>query len=119
MKISCGFTLPELMIALAISAILAVVAVPGYQHMTAQANLNNARLQLLALQSAQERFYLKFERYASAAELPVPVSEHFLFEITQAGRDSYQLTARSLKSTGKCERLSLSHTLQKQPVECW
>ncbi|QPG06506.1 prepilin-type N-terminal cleavage/methylation domain-containing protein [Salinimonas marina] len=116
---SFGFTLLELMIALAISAILAIVAVPGYQHIIEQANLNNARLHLLALQSAQESFYLKFERYAEAHELPVPHSKHYIFAITAVDKNYYQLSARSRKPGGRCAQLTLTQKLQKQPEECW
>lgn len=60
-----GFTLMELMIALAIAAILAVIALPSYQQIIAKGNRNIARSALLDLGASQEKFRIKNRRFAT------------------------------------------------------
>lgn len=64
-----GFTLIELMIVVAVAAILAAVAVPSYRQYVMRANRADATAALLRLASAQERFYLQNNRYADADEM--------------------------------------------------
>jgi type IV pilus assembly protein PilE len=59
-----GFTLIELLIALAIVGILSAVALPSYTAVRHRAQRNDARLALLRIQHAQERYYQRALRYA-------------------------------------------------------
>jgi type IV pilus assembly protein PilE len=64
-----GFTLLELMVTLAIVAILAALAWPGYAAIIQRAQRNDARLALLAIQHAEESHYQRFNAYSEALTL--------------------------------------------------
>lgn len=65
-----GFTLLELLVALAIVAILCGLAWPSYGPVMQQARRNEARLALLELQYALERHYLRHFAYTDQLETP-------------------------------------------------
>jgi type IV pilus assembly protein PilE len=60
-----GFSLVEVLVALAIVAILSAAAWPGYSATLRRAQRNDARLALLRIQSQQESHYARHLRYAS------------------------------------------------------
>jgi type IV pilus assembly protein PilE len=62
---SGGITLVELLVVLVAVGILASVAVPGFHSHLLRANRSEARAALLALATAQEKYYLQCHRYAS------------------------------------------------------
>jgi type IV pilus assembly protein PilE len=59
-----GFTLVELLIALAIVAVLSALAWPSYSAVIQRAQRNDGRFALLKLQQLQERHYSTHLRYA-------------------------------------------------------
>lgn len=61
-----GFTLVELMIAVAVIAILAAVALPSYRQHMANSRRSDAKVALLSLAQAMERFYTERGSYAAA-----------------------------------------------------
>ncbi len=65
-----GFTLIELMIAVAIVAILAMVAVPSYQEHVRKGKRADGKAYLLDLVSRQERFYTQFSSYTGVLAKP-------------------------------------------------
>ena len=84
---TAGWTLIELMVALLIVSILALVAVPGYRNHVLRAHRVEAQSALLDLAAAQERFYLHHDHYASQADLAVPPPGGLgLGEVTRNGR---------------------------------
>jgi type IV pilus assembly protein PilE len=54
-----GVTLMELMVVIAIVGILAAVAVPTYRNYLIRTNRAEAKIALLQLQTAQEKFYMQ------------------------------------------------------------
>lgn len=62
---SGGFSLTELMIALAIISILAAIALPSYRQYVIRSNRGDATQALLRLAAEQERYYLAHNTYAS------------------------------------------------------
>ncbi len=66
---SAGFTLIELLIVVAIVSILTGLGVAGYRQYIQRANRVDAKVALLKIEAAQERFYLQHNRYASGEEL--------------------------------------------------
>jgi len=65
-----GFTLLELLVTLAIAAILAALALPGYGAIMQRAQRVDARLALLAIQHAEELHFQRFSRYTDALTMP-------------------------------------------------
>jgi type IV pilus assembly protein PilE len=63
--IGAGFSLVELLIAMAIVGILASIALPGYTAALTRATRNEARLALLRIEHAQERYYVRHLAYTS------------------------------------------------------
>jgi len=76
-----GFTLIELMITVAIIAILAGVAYPSYRNQVMRSNRSEAKNALLQLQLAQEKYFLQFGRYAGS-------SCNVLTEMTNSPKDT-------------------------------
>ncbi|MGE5450644.1 MAG: type IV pilin protein [Acidobacteriota bacterium] len=65
---SRGFTLIELMITVAIVAILAAVAYPSYTEHVAKGRRADARARMMAAQQWMERYYSERYRYTSTGE---------------------------------------------------
>lgn len=61
-----GFTLMELMIAVAVIGILAAIAYPAYTDSIRRARRSDARNALLDLAARQERFYNQYNQYATS-----------------------------------------------------
>ena len=59
-----GFSLIELMVVIAIVAILSSIAVGAYRNYVMRATRTEARMALLAIQVAQEKFFLQNNQYA-------------------------------------------------------
>ena len=66
---SAGMTLIELMIVVAIVALLASIAVPSYRQYVLRSHRVQAKAALLNLAAAQEKFYLQNNTYAANAAL--------------------------------------------------
>ena len=64
---AAGFTLIELMIVVAIIAILLAVAIPSYQNFIIRANRAEAQSGLLQAAALQEQFFLNNKAYAATA----------------------------------------------------
>jgi type IV pilus assembly protein PilE len=96
-----GFTLIELMITVAIIALLTMVAMPAYRDHTVRANRSAAASYLLEVANLQERHFLDARAYAASmaamgASAPPEVSANY--RITTAGNNastppSYTVTA--------------------------
>jgi len=68
-----GFSLVEMMVALAVAAILFFVALPGYQHAVLKSTRAAARSALLEVIARQEQYFVNHKRYAlSVANLGLP-----------------------------------------------
>ncbi|MBW1644862.1 MAG: prepilin-type N-terminal cleavage/methylation domain-containing protein [Deltaproteobacteria bacterium] len=64
-----GFTLVELMITVAILAVLATVAIPMYRNYINRAHQSDAIIGLKAAQMAEEQFFSENNRYASTIDI--------------------------------------------------
>ena len=73
-----GFTLVELMIVVAVIAILSAVAIPAYDQSVTRARRADAKVALMKLAQLQEAFFSNNNRYAiTLAELLTSSSEGF------------------------------------------
>ncbi len=70
-----GFTLIELMIAVAIVAILARISYPVYVQYVVKANRADAESQLLQLAQAMERDYAINDRYSATMAVPANLAQ--------------------------------------------
>ncbi|MBO7380473.1 MAG: prepilin-type N-terminal cleavage/methylation domain-containing protein [Neisseriaceae bacterium] len=127
-----GFTLTELMIVVAVLAILAGIAIPSYSHFTKKAQLRKAQAALLENAHALEQAYTQKKRFFDASkklEITLPnesVGDPAKFAIAIdmedtkkecsengfSGSDKYCMTAKPTGAWANKEKryLTLDHT---------
>lgn len=120
---SYGFTLIELVITLAIVAILAAIAVPAYQDHVRKARRADAKAALVELAQWMERNYteaLRYDQDSGGGAITLPFSE----SPREGSNKYYDLTLNNLTATtftlnaapkgaqvkDKCKTLTLTHT---------
>lgn len=90
----CGFTLIELMIVVAIVAILASVALPSYQDYVTRSKIAEATSSLAAKRVRLEQFYDNNRTYAGAADCDEDTSgKYFTVSCSAADGDGYAIQA--------------------------
>lgn len=96
MKLTRGFTLLELMIAVAIIAILAAIALPSYNEYVARSMIVEGTAGLADMRVRMEQFYQDNRNYDGAAcgtcGAACPNSQYFNFDCQSAGQ-TYVATA--------------------------
>lgn len=109
-----GFTLVELLVVLAATALLLGVALPGYRSQLQRAGRADGVHALTALQAAQERFRAAHGLYADRlAALAVPESSlqgRWRIALEAAGVEAYRARATALgaqAADGACAVLTL------------
>jgi type IV pilus assembly protein PilE len=108
-----GFTLLDALAALAISAILASVALPSYVDIVRKGRRAEAVHALAAVQLAQERWRANQRTYADdLASLTPPPTHHYRLALSAVGPDGYTVVATALDGSpqaldGPCARLRL------------
>ena len=92
---SRGFTLIEVVIVLAMVAILAAVALPSYQDQVRSSRRTEARETMMSIQAAQERWRSSNTTYAEAlADLGQPAeTENYTYELSDSSATGYTLVA--------------------------
>ncbi|MFN3303413.1 MAG: type IV pilin protein [Roseateles sp.] len=107
---SQGFTLIELMIAVAIVAILTAVAVPQYSAYVTRSRVPDATSALATKQVQIEQFFLDNRTYAGAPACAsdATTSKYFTFACSSATATGFTLTA-----TGKNAMAGFSYTVNQ------
>lgn len=131
MKSSKGFTLIELMIAVAIVGILAAIAYPSYQQYVLKTRRAAAQGCLQELAQWMERYYTSNMTYANAS-LPQTSCRNdledfyaFAFSGTPDGASyTLQAVAQGRQADDEaggtsCSPLTLNHQGSRSPAACW
>lgn len=129
---SDGFTLVELLITVAISAIILVVAIPSYNAYITKSNRADGINTLLAISLAEERYRSSNSQYGTLAQVggaSVSPQGKYTISVSSVSATGYTISATAQGSqTGDSEngvtcsplQLTLSNgTLTKTPAACW
>lgn len=141
MKKTFGFTLVELMIAVAIVGIIAAIALPSYQASVRKSNRAEAKTELTDVAQRLQRCYTLYAKFNDDANCGVYIDLEDDGYITRGGQyykitigvpasgnaqaTTYRLTATAIKApqtqdtVGGCNVLTLDHTGAKAPADCW
>jgi len=106
-----GFTLIEVMVVVAIVAILAAIALPSYTDYVRRGKIQEATTNLLTMRTKLEQYYQDTKTYVGACAAgtiaPVPVGKYF--DITCAlAANTYTVTA-----TGKGDTTGFVYTINQ------
>lgn len=121
---SAGFTLVELLIAVAIVGILASVAYPSYQRHVQQARVSDGQAKLMEIASRLERCFTENRSYTGCDSVSLPVdSEGGFYEVTDSiSPTTYTLTATHSGNQVKaeCKTMTLNQAGRTTPsTGCW
>jgi type IV pilus assembly protein PilE len=137
---SSGFTLIELMITVAIIAIIAAVALPSYQSSVQRSRRADAHALLQAAQLAQEKYRLNNTTYAATANLGNAAfrgvcitvggqcrssNNYYTLTMTNNTAANFTLTATAIGSQATdsaCSAITLTQvagTVTPGPAACW
>lgn len=140
-RLRSGFTLIELMVVVAIIAIIASIALPSYQNTVTKVRRGDAEDMMELFRQAMERHYSKHYNYLDAAEngdIGVPrifhqyspsngQNKYYQLEISRAGLDCFELKATPLAGSAQqnepCGILYLDHAGRRGSANntgiCW
>ena len=126
-KTSSGFSLIELMITLAIVAILASIAVPSYQKYMMSSRRTDATTMLQRVATAEEQYFFAHSAYTDNANNELGLGEggvikssegYYTIAITDVTSSAYKLTATPVdggvqSKDSDCTSFGLNQTGQK------
>lgn len=91
-----GITVVELMIGLAVAAILSSIALPGFEAYLHKSRRSDALVAAMAVQTAQERFRGHAATYGSLAEIGVAgtsPAKHYTLHVSANDTEGFELLA--------------------------
>jgi len=127
-----GFTLIELMVVVAIVAIITAIAVPSYQEQVRKSNRGLAKSDLLELTQCAERFHTTNTTYtgfdaATACDVDGKDGDKYDFGVANITRTTFTLsaTAQGGQVDDKCGNLGINqanvrtHSAGTAADRCW
>lgn len=123
-----GFTLIELMIAVAIVAILAAIAWPSYQQYVIRGKRSAAQAQMMDIANREQQYLLANRSYATKTQLeasgyslPNDVSSNYSYDITlgTGSMPTYTITFDSTGAQASDGDLTLTSEGVKGPSGKW
>lgn len=126
-----GFSLLELLIAMAVMAILATLVYPNFSGYLLKYQRLAATQTLYSLQLQQEEWRIAHPSYAATVdELDSSLANHahYNFAVSTASASHYELSAtakanskqtQDKQGSQSCQSLMLTRSNQKTPLECW
>jgi len=125
-----GVTLVELLLVVAIVAILGTIAVSNYRSYSLRANRVEAKSALLNIQTAQEKYYLNEHEYGTLAELKQRAvterGQYTVAVVVDADGEGYTATATAVGSQvadKDCAVFTIDQTGDRDPPlatsTCW
>jgi len=123
-----GFTLIELMIAVAVVAILAVIAIPAYTSQMVKGRRSSAEAFLMDVAQREQQYLLDARAYAPTVGLlttiPVDVNNYYTIAITpNAAGTPPSFTASATPKPGTAQAgdatLTIDNTGAKTPAGLW
>ena len=112
-RCAAGFTLIEILCAMALAGVLSSLAYPTYRHALHQARRADAVVAAAQVQMAQARYRAEHTRYGSLADIRVAAlspAGHYRLDIAAPSPDGYELHARAeagQRADAACRRLKL------------
>ncbi len=125
-KINTGFTLIELMVAVAIVGILASIALPSYQEHVRNTRRTDARDALINAAQSLERQYTSTNAYTGGTitedvAFSSP-SGYYSVTATELTAGTYTLVSTANAPQDKdvaCKTMIITHQGTKTPAACW
>lgn len=123
-----GFTLIELMITVAIVAVLAAVAYPSYQNAVVKNRRAAAQAHLSDIAQREQQFLMDNRAYTTSVtdlktSTPSDVSNYYSVSISVSASNPPAFTATAAPITGKSQQadgtLSITNTGTKLPAGKW
>lgn len=125
-KVNTGFTLIELIIAIAIVGILASIALPSYQEHVRNTRRTDARDALSNAAQIMERQYTSTNAYTGGTIVKDVAfsspSGYYSVTATELTTGTYTLVSTANAPQDKdvaCKTMSINHTGTKTPAACW
>ncbi len=121
-----GFSLLELLIAMALVAILACLAYPNYQHQLTRVHRKQAEIALTKAAEEMENYYALNNTYegANLSTLKLPAAHndyYYYYALQNLSDDTYRIQATSKKTDEACGILWIDETGDHGAMhqDCW
>lgn len=126
-----GFTLIELMIAIAVLGILLAIAMPNYNKYVREARRAEAQSQMLEIRLGMERWRANNSTYSGTVSDSgfTGTNDYYTYTITGATGSAYTINAAAVATksqvndkTGSgtsCTPMTLNQSGDKTPAACW